>query len=123
MTELTCIVCPRGCSLRVDGEGDSITVTGNACKRGEAFAVSEMLHPMRTICTTVRTSFPDAPVLPVRVSAEIPKDRIFDVMREIKKVTLTKPVARGETVIENVRGLSVNVISESDLLLHEKREG
>ena len=75
---------------------------------------------MRTICSTVRTTFPDVPVLSVRVSAEIPKDRIFDVMGEIRKVRLDQPVRRGEPVIRNVLGLGVDIIATSDLLEGKK---
>lgn len=121
MKELTCIVCPRGCTLCITGEGENLQVSGNACKRGETFAMAEMLRPMRTICTTVRTVFPAAPVLPVRLSQEIPKDRIFDVMQEIKKITLDHAVDRGDVIIENVLGLAADVISESDLLRHIER--
>ena len=55
MTELTCIVCPRGCTLRIEERDGRFTVTGNACKRGEQFATAEMTCPTRTLCTTVRT--------------------------------------------------------------------
>ena len=64
----------------------------------------------------VKTVFADAPVLPVRVSADIPKEMIFDVMGEINSVTLTERIGRGDIVIENVLGLGVDVISTSDLL-------
>ena len=33
--EMTCIACPMGCHLTVEGEGDNWTVTGNSCKNGE----------------------------------------------------------------------------------------
>ena len=64
----------------------------------------------------MKTVFADAPVLPVRVSADIPKEMIFDVMGEINSVTLTERIGRGDIVIENVLGLGVDVISTSDLL-------
>lgn len=105
MKELTCIGCPRGCTLKIERDGDGWSVTGNTCPRGKEFAISEMTAPKRTICSTVRTAFPDAPVLPVRVSADIPKDRIFDVMDAIRTVTVTERIARGDVVIPNVLGL------------------
>ena len=80
MKELTCIGCPRGCTLKIERDGNGWSVTGNTCPRGREFAISEMTAPKRTICSTVRTAFPDAPVLPVRVSADIPDGRIVDVM-------------------------------------------
>ena len=33
MKELICIVCPKGCHLRVD-EDNGYAVTGNGCPRG-----------------------------------------------------------------------------------------
>lgn len=123
MRELVCIVCPRGCTMHIDGEGENITVTGNTCKRGAQFAISEMTKPMRTICTTVRTSFPEVPVLPVRVSEEIPKDKIFDVMQEINKTVLSKPVGRGDVVISKVCGLSANIIATSNVLNEMNKQG
>lgn len=118
MKEFNCIVCPRGCLLRVERTDDGFEVSGNTCRRGHDFAVSEMTQPKRTICSTVKTVFPQAPVLPVRVSADIPKEMIFAVMAEINKVKLSERIGRGDTVIENVLGLGVDVISTSDLLKH-----
>ena len=61
----------------------------------------------------MRTAFPDAPVLPVRVSADIPKDRIFDVMDALKTVTVSERIGRGDVVIPDVLGLGVDVIATS----------
>ena len=116
MRDLVCIVCPRGCTLHVEGERETLQVTGNGCKRGADFARSELTAPMRTLCTTVRTVFPDVPVLPVRVSAEIPKDKIFSVMEAINAVTLETPVAMGGVILEDVLGLGVDVVAASGLL-------
>lgn len=115
MRKLVCIVCPRGCTMEITPEVDGYTVTGNTCKRGAQFALSEMTKPMRTISTTVRSLLPGIPVVPVRVSAEIPKDKIFDVMKEIKKVRLDHPLPRGGVVIPHVLGLDANVIVTSDI--------
>lgn len=102
--------------MHIEGEGENVIITGNSCKRGEQFAKAEMTMPMRTICTTVKTSFKGVPVIPVRVSAEIPKEKIFDVMKVINDATVDKPVRRGEAVIQNVLGLGVDIIATSDLL-------
>lgn len=116
MKQLVCIVCPRGCTMTLEGEGKDVKVSGNSCKRGAEFAVSEMTEPKRTICTTVKTAFPDVPVLPVRVSKEIPKDRIFDVMAEINKVTVKEKVKRGEVIIKDVLELGADIIATSGVL-------
>ena len=116
MNEIVCIVCPRGCRMRVYEENGALRVEGSGCKRGAAFAESEVRDPRRTLCTTVATIFPEAPVLPVRVSEEIPKSRIFDVMRAIGCVTVKTRLGRGDVVIGNVLGLGADVIATSDAL-------
>ncbi len=59
MIELTCIVCPKGCRLRVD-EKNGYQVVGNACARGEAYGRDEALDPKRTVTSTVRILFEKA---------------------------------------------------------------
>lgn len=116
MSELVCIACPRGCVIEITEKNGEYEVRGNLCKRGRDFAVAETVNPMRTVSSVVATTFKDAPVVPVRVSAEIPKNRIFDVMKEINKVVVTERIGSGDAVIKNVLGLGADVIATSDLL-------
>ncbi len=117
MSKLVCITCPRGCTINIEPkEGGEWKVTGQSCKRGREFAINEMTHPMRTICSTIKTIYKDAPVVPCRVSSDIPKDKIFDVMKEINKTVIDKQLKRGDVAIPNVLGLGVDVIITSDLL-------
>lgn len=109
--ELVCIVCPRGCRINVENG----VVSGNSCKRGEAFALSEMTCPMRTVCSTVATTFEDYPVLPVRTNGEIPKDKIQDLMKEINAVVVDKKTKRGDVVIEKVVGTDVDVVASASI--------
>ena len=44
--KLTCIICPLGCPLTVElADGKVVKVTGNTCKRGEAYANNECTNP------------------------------------------------------------------------------
>ena len=109
--ELVCIVCPRGCRIKIE---DGV-ITGNTCKKGEAFARSEMTCPMRTVCSTVRTTFSSMPVLPVRTQGEIPKSEIKNLMKEINKVTVDKKVKKGDIILSGVVGTEVNVIATESI--------
>ncbi len=122
MKKLVCIVCPNSCELSIEETADGISVSGNKCKRGIKFATDEMTAPKRTISSVVKTAFKEAPVLPVRVSDEIPKEKIFDVMNEINHVTVKKKLKRGDVVIKNVLSLGVDVIATSDVLQSVKEE-
>ncbi len=121
MKELTCIVCPNGCKLQIYADGNSLAVSGNKCPKGEQFAITEETNPVRTVCSTVKTAFSGVPVLPVRVSSEIPKSRIFDVMGEINKILITESIGCGDVVIPNVLGLGADVIATSGILKTEGR--
>lgn len=114
MEDLVCIVCPNGCVLQIEKVNGEVKVSGNMCKRGCDFALKEINNPSRTLCTTVRTIYKDAPRLSVRTDGEIPRNLIFDAMEEINKITLDRPVKRGEIIVKNIENTGINVISTSD---------
>ncbi len=118
MKEITCIVCPNSCLLKVEEKDGKYIVTGNRCVRGIAYGTDEMTNPKRTISSTVKTIFSDVPVVPIKASADFPKERIFDVMKEINKIVLDKRVGRGYKVIENCLGLNIDIVITSDILLN-----
>jgi CxxC motif-containing protein len=116
MTELICITCPTGCSLQAELVGEKLTVTGNECKRGLAFARAELTRPLRSLCSTVRTAFPGAPMLPVRTDREIPKEKIPEVMRLLAGVLLKEPIACGGIVCTLEPICEGNLIATSNLI-------
>ena len=53
--KLICIGCPLGCELcAVLERGEVISVTGDTCKRGDAYARKELVSPERTVTSTVK---------------------------------------------------------------------
>ena len=113
MKELTCIVCPRGCHLVID---DNLNVSGNFCKRGENYAKNEITRPMRNISSTVIIKSNIINRLPVKTSDNIPKDKIFEVMKEINKVIVSAPINVGDIVIKNVLNLGVDIVATRTVL-------
>jgi len=95
-------------------------VKGNECFRGHDHAVKEMIHPTRSLTTTVRTSFPGIPVLPVRTDGEIPKDKVKEAMRVLRAVVVSSELGCGDTVFEDLAGTGVRVIATSDMM--QRRE-
>ena len=117
MKELYCITCPTGCLLKVGGDEGQITVEGSGCNRGVDFAIMEMTNPTRSLTTTVRTTFPGLPVLPVRTDGEIPKGKIMEAMSILRGVVVSSVIDCGDTVIENLLGTGVRVIATDDSLV------
>lgn len=113
--ELVCIVCPNGCRLSVKQENGEAQVVGARCKRGEAFAKAELTCPMRTVTSSVKTSVEGFPVVSVKTDGEIPKEKVFDLIRQLAAITLDKCVPIGTAVLRNVLGTSVNVITTTEM--------
>ena len=110
MKELICIVCPKGCHLKVD-ENNDYAVTGNGCPRGAEYGRAELTNPTRVVTSTVRIGGAALPRCPVKTNGAIPKGMIFEIMEALDKVELTAPVTVGDVVIENVCGTGVNVVA------------
>lgn len=109
MTELVCIVCPKGCRLHVD-EKNGYKVTGNSCSRGEAYGKKELIAPTRTVTSTVKINGASIARVPVKTDREIPKKDIFAVMRLLDNITLQAPVHVGDIVVPNLLGLDANFV-------------
>ena len=115
--ELICIGCPMGCSLSVEtDEGEVISVTGNTCPRGEAYARKECTNPTRIVTTTVRVEGGRLPVVSVKTASDIPKGKIADCVRALKDVKVKAPVHIGDVILENAAGTGVNIIATKDVL-------
>lgn len=107
MKNLICIVCPRGCHLTID---DELNVSGNFCPRGKKYAIDELSQPKRTITSTIRIINREECVVPVKTVPEIPKDKIFDVMKEINKIRFKAPCKIGDIVIKNVLNTGSDIV-------------
>lgn len=102
--ELTCIICPRGCRLSVEMSGE-ISVFGNLCPRGRAYAITECTDPRRTVTSTVRTS--DGGLVSVRTSVPIPKDKVMECMRIINSIVAPLPISIGDVLASDVFGADI----------------
>ena len=111
---LTCIVCPRGCQLKItlSDEGRVEAVEGNFCRRGVTYANDECTNPKRTVTSTVKCQ--SGGVVPVKTSSTIPKELIFEVMAEINRATAPDDVKIGDIIIENVCGTGVSVVATAN---------
>ena len=109
--EIICTVCPRGCHLQVEGEGNQIlSVEGNGCKRGLEYGSAEFAHPVRILTTTVKLAGVND-LLPVRSNKPLPKEKIMDCMDTIRKVEVKAPVDRYGVIIPNICGTGVDIVA------------
>ena len=103
--ELTCIVCPIGCKMKVKVESGKVEVKGNTCPRGEKYAITEMTAPQRTVTTTVCCD--NGAVLPVKTDRPIPKEKMFECMEIINSHVAHLPISIGDVIIKDVFGSNI----------------
>lgn len=115
MRNITCTVCPMGCSLvvsKVDGE---YKVEGNTCKRGAKYGVEEVTNPRRVITTTVKLNGSYLNLLPVKTNDSVPKELMFDIMKLLDNVEVNAPVSVGDVIVKDVLGTGVDVVSAKSM--------
>lgn len=113
--ELTCIGCPLGCAVTVTVDGETITVKGNTCPRGEDYARKEVTNPTRIVTSTVKVTGGTIARVSVKTEHDIPKGKIFDCMAEIRNTTVKAPVKIGDVVIADCAGTGVSVIASKNV--------
>ncbi|MDY6286326.1 MAG: DUF1667 domain-containing protein [Bilifractor sp.] len=114
--ELTCIGCPMGCLVSVTMDGKEIkSVSGNSCANGDRYARREVTNPTRIVTSTAIVRDGDLPRVSVKTKTDVPKDKIFDVMKEINKIQAKAPVRIGDVLIPDVAGTGVPVIATRNI--------
>lgn len=123
---VTCVVCPRGCSVKVswvlcdDGSKKVVEVVGNSCPRGYGYASSEVVHPKRVLTTTVRLSRKTSAgtateLLPIRSSQPLPKELMMAAMDEVSarivEVSGSPGVKMGDVMVCNVAGSGIDMVA------------
>ena len=112
---LTCIGCPMGCALTVTIDGENITVAGNTCPHGSEYAKKEVTNPTRVVTSSVRVLGADIARVSVKTESDVPKNKIFDCMKEINAACVSAPVCIGDVIIENCAGTGVAVIATKNI--------
>lgn len=110
--KITCIVCPIGCKILTKTDGSSFElIGGNKCKRGVEYARNETLDPRRMLTTTVFVKNGKWPLVSVKSIRPVPKKKVFEVLKEIKKISLKAPVFSGQVILENAAGTKIDIVS------------
>ena len=120
MREMICINCPIGCNLKVYGDSEeNIRVEGNKCPRGLQYGKDEVLNPKRMVTSSVPLSVDENTgiyqMISVKTSEAVPKNLIFSVLEEIKRIDLKKEgikkIEVGDVLLENVCNTGVNIVA------------
>lgn len=113
---LTCINCPMGCQISVELDDDKkiVDIKNYSCKRGKDYAIDELTNPTRMVTSIIRVEDSSEP-LSVKTRSAIPKQLVFDCLKEIRKTAPKMPIKIGDIIIENVCNTNIDVIATRNL--------
>ena len=112
----TCIICPQSCRLLLTQQPDgTYTITGNRCKRGEAYAINEHTRPVRMLTTTVGTQNSPLRRLPVISSGPVPKDKLYACLDLLYTQTAKAPMEMGDILMKNILDTGVDIMAARSL--------
>jgi CxxC motif-containing protein len=110
--EITCIVCPLGCKILVRSDGTTVeTLKGNKCNKGVDYARNEVFDPRRLLTTSLLVKHGEWPLVSVKSSQPVPKEKIFSLLKELRKTTIGAPVKSGQILIKNAANIGVDILA------------
>ena len=108
----TCVICPNGCRLEVEIDGERIvSVAGNLCPRGEKYAKEEVRDPKRTIASSVLVDGGEMEIVSVRLDKAVSKSLIFPIMEVIKGLRVKAPVRIGDVIVHDILSSGADLIA------------
>jgi len=116
ITDLECILCPNGCSMRVRHQNKEIIDVENIkCEKGYDYAVQELSAPVRTLTSTVKVIDGELPLVSVRTDKPIPVELIFKTMECIRDIEVRAPVKVGQKLVENLFNTGVALMATREV--------
>ena len=121
--EMTCIICPIGCRLTIqvmpeksdDSSEKQIQVSGNQCKRGEAYAKEEFSDPRRVVTATCAVDSQTQGRIPVKSSKPVPVEKVTQFLNVIYKQRLSAPVNCGDVLVRDVAGTGIELLATQSI--------
>lgn len=113
--KMICINCPRGCELEVSRADDgTVSVSGHACPRGEAYGRAELENPTRMVTGLVRVAGMRKP-LPVKTKVPVAKGKIPEVLFAMHQTTVQLPVRIGDVIVHDVASTGTDLVATANM--------
>ena len=91
---ITCIMCPNGCEITYD-------LSGGMCEKGPEYVKNEILNPKRTLTSSVRITGGTIPLVSVKTSGAIPKEKLLEAMKLVSGLAVEAPVEPGQVIVKD----------------------
>jgi CxxC motif-containing protein len=113
--KITCILCPLGCIIESEEKNKILNIIGNACIKGEKYAIQEIKKPLRILTTTIIVENGEQILLPVRSEKGIHRDLIISCIKKLSKIKVKAPIKCREVIYKNILNTGIDIIASRDL--------
>lgn len=101
---ITCILCPNGCEIDYD-------LNGGMCGKGPEYVKNEILDPKRTLTSSVKVTGGSIPLVSVKTTGGIQKDRIREAATAVSRLTVEAPVSLGQVIAKDFIEPGIDLIA------------
>jgi len=95
-------------------DGNITDIRDHICKKGKEYAQDEVTNPTRMVTAVLAVEGSFEP-LSVKTRQFIPKEKIFDCLKEIYSSNVSLPVSIGDVIVADVCGTGVDVVATKHL--------
>lgn len=108
---VTCIICPKSCTIRFGQDYSVVNKEEIGCSKGKKYALDEAKDPRRVLTSTVSIEGGEFNRVPVRTSKPIRKEDWRKAAETIHKVRLKAPLEFHATVIKDFMEKGIDLIT------------
>lgn len=101
---ITCIMCPNGCEINYD-------LKGGMCGKGPEYVKNEILNPKRTLTSSVKVLGGVLPLVSVKTTGSLPKEKLTDAMEQLARLNIEAPVTLGQVICEDFMEAGVDLVA------------
>lgn len=101
---ITCIMCPNGCEITYD-------LNGGMCGKGPEYVKNEILNPKRTLTSSVKVTGGAIPLVSVKTTGSIPKEKLRDAMKLINELAVEAPVELGQIIRKDFMEEGIDLVA------------
>ncbi|HYE67683.1 MAG TPA: DUF1667 domain-containing protein [Anaerovoracaceae bacterium] len=101
---ITCIMCPNCCEITYD-------LTGGMCGKGPEYVKNEILNPKRTLTSSIKVTGGAIPLVSVKTSGSIPKEKLRDAMKLINDIAVEAPVELGQIIQKDFMEEGIDLVA------------
>lgn len=113
---ITCIICPNGCCMEAEySEENKLLLSGFCCERGREYGQNEFFTPNRIFTSSINISGANRRMLPIRSDRPVPKEKLMDCMKEIRKISLQAPIMEQQVIIKDILHTGADIIASMTL--------